>query len=123
MKDAVSALLFDGTLVDVCLSATRDQDAAEALFRSAMTVIGTTPDNVTADKRASGTRSLRWTMRASLKWDSLTFSRLLLVTMPLLPQAALSRAGRPPRPPQLGQPRKLPGAPRSRQASVPAKRP
>jgi SRSO17 transposase len=27
----------------------------------------------------------KWTMRASLKWDSLILSRLLLVTMPLLP--------------------------------------
>src|SRR3954462_6730939 len=33
----------------------------------------------------------KWTMRASLKWDSLILSRLLLVTMPLLPQAAQSR--------------------------------
>jgi transposase-like protein len=49
----------DGNLVDVELSETCDQEAAEALFRSAVTVIGTTPDNVTPDKHASGTRSPR----------------------------------------------------------------
>jgi transposase-like protein len=49
----------DGNLVDVYLSETRDQEAAEALLRSAVTVIGTTPDNVTPDKHASGTRSPR----------------------------------------------------------------
>src|SRR3954468_23203872 len=43
----------DGNLVDVYLSETRDQEAAEALFRSAVTVTGTTPDKVTTDKHAS----------------------------------------------------------------------
>src|SRR3954469_13370492 len=43
----------DGTLVDVYLSETRDQEAAEALFRSAVAVTGTTPDKVTTDKHAS----------------------------------------------------------------------
>src|SRR3954466_3352665 len=41
----------DGNLVD--LSETRDQEAAEALFRSAVTVTETTPDKVTTDKHAS----------------------------------------------------------------------
>ena len=43
----------DGNLVDVYLSETRDQEAAEALFRSAVAVTGTTPDKVTTDKHAS----------------------------------------------------------------------
>ncbi|GEO43196.1 hypothetical protein SAE02_73440 [Skermanella aerolata] len=43
----------DGNLVVVYLSETRDQEAAEALFRSAVTVTGTTPDKVTTDKHAS----------------------------------------------------------------------
>ena len=43
----------DGNLVDVYLSETRDQEAAEALFRSAVAVTGTTPEKVTTDKHAS----------------------------------------------------------------------
>ena len=43
----------DGNLVDVYLSETRDQEAAEALFRSAVAVTGTTPDKVTTDQHAS----------------------------------------------------------------------
>src|SRR3954463_13455866 len=43
----------DGNLVDVYLSETRDQEAAEALFRSAVAVTGITPDKVTTDKHAS----------------------------------------------------------------------
>jgi putative transposase len=43
----------DGNLVDVYLSETRDQEAAEVLFRSAVAVTGTTPDKVTTDKHAS----------------------------------------------------------------------
>ncbi|EWY35939.1 hypothetical protein N825_32075 [Skermanella stibiiresistens SB22] len=40
-------------MVDVHLSATRDQEAAEAFFHSAVAVAGTTPDKVTTDKHAS----------------------------------------------------------------------
>ena len=43
----------DGNLVDVYLSEPRDQEAAEALFRSAVTVTGTTPDKITTDKHAT----------------------------------------------------------------------
>jgi putative transposase len=43
----------DGNLVDVYLSETRDQEAAEALFRSAVAVTGTTPEKVTTDRHAS----------------------------------------------------------------------
>jgi transposase-like protein len=43
----------DGNLIDVYLNETRDQEAAEAFFRSAVTVTGTTPDKVTTDKHAS----------------------------------------------------------------------
>jgi putative transposase len=43
----------DGNLVDVYLSETRDQEAAEVLFRSAVAVTGTTPDKVTTDQHAS----------------------------------------------------------------------
>ena len=43
----------NGNLVDVYLSETRDQQAAEALFRSAVAVTGTTPDKVTTDKYAA----------------------------------------------------------------------
>src|SRR3954453_2133218 len=43
----------DGNLVDAYLSEPRDQEAAEALFRSAVAVTGTTPDKVTTDKHAS----------------------------------------------------------------------
>jgi transposase-like protein len=43
----------DGNLVDLYLSEIRDQEAAKALFRSAVAVTGTTPDKVTTDKHAS----------------------------------------------------------------------
>src|SRR5687767_16026012 len=43
----------DGNLVDIYLSETRDQEAAEALVRSAVAVTGATPDKVTTDKHAS----------------------------------------------------------------------
>ncbi len=47
------AIDHDGNLVDVYLSGRRDQEAAEALFRSAVAVTGTTPDKVTTDRHAS----------------------------------------------------------------------
>jgi putative transposase len=43
----------EGNLVDVYLSESRDQEVAEALFRSAVAVTGTTPDKVTTNKHAS----------------------------------------------------------------------
>jgi transposase-like protein len=59
----------DGNLVDVYLSETRDQEAAEALFRSAVAVTGTTPDKVTTDKHASypSTRSSAMTSNTALQ--------------------------------------------------------
>jgi putative transposase len=60
----------DGNLVDVYLSETRDQEAAEALFRSAVAVTGTTPDKVTTDKhpatRRPSTRSSAMTSNIAL---------------------------------------------------------
>jgi putative transposase len=49
----------DGNLVDVCLSDTRDLAAAEALFRSAWTVTGVTPDRVTTDGHDAYPRAIR----------------------------------------------------------------
>lgn len=46
------AIDSDGNLVDVFLSATRDQAAAEAFFRSAVAVIGIIPKTITTDKHA-----------------------------------------------------------------------
>jgi transposase-like protein len=46
----------DGNLVDVYLSETRDQEAAEALFRSAVAVTGTTPEKVTTDTNSKELR-------------------------------------------------------------------
>jgi len=46
------AIDSDGTLVDVFLNVTRDQAAAEAFFRSAITVPGIVPETVTTDKHA-----------------------------------------------------------------------
>jgi len=40
-------------LVDVFLSATRDQAAAEAFFRSAVEVTGIIPETITSDKHAA----------------------------------------------------------------------
>ncbi|WP_286192306.1 IS6 family transposase [Roseomonas genomospecies 6] len=47
------AIDSDGNLVDVYLSATRDQAAAEAFFRSAIEVTGIIPETITTDKHAS----------------------------------------------------------------------
>ena len=44
------AIDSDGNLVDVFLSATRNQVAAEALFRSAIEVTGIIPETITTDK-------------------------------------------------------------------------
>lgn len=46
------AIDSDGNLVDVYLSETRDQAAAEAFFRSAVGVTGITPATITTDKHA-----------------------------------------------------------------------
>lgn len=46
------AIDSDGNLVDVYLSPTRNQDAAEAFFRSAITVTGIIPETITTDKHA-----------------------------------------------------------------------
>lgn len=47
------AIDSDGNLVDVYLSAYRDQAAAEAFFRSAIEVTGVIPETITTDKHAS----------------------------------------------------------------------
>ncbi|CAO3436237.1 IS6 family transposase [Azospirillum doebereinerae] len=47
------AIDSDGHLVDVYLSASRDQPAAEAFFRSAIEVTGVIPETITTDKHAS----------------------------------------------------------------------
>ena len=47
------AIDWDGNLVDVYLSATRDRAAAEAFFRSARTVPEVVPDRVTTDGHGS----------------------------------------------------------------------
>ncbi|MBP2297139.1 IS6 family transposase [Azospirillum rugosum] len=47
------AIDSDGHLIDVYLSETRSQAAAEAFFRSAVAVTGITPERVTSDKHAS----------------------------------------------------------------------
>ena len=46
------AIDSDGNLVDVFLSATRDQAAAEAFFRSAIEVTGIIPETITTDKHS-----------------------------------------------------------------------
>ena len=46
------AIDTDGNLVDVYLSATRDQAAVEAFFRSAVDVTGVIPETITTDKHA-----------------------------------------------------------------------
>ncbi|MCW2242422.1 transposase [Azospirillum canadense] len=46
------AIDTNGNLVDVFLSATRDQAAAEAFFRSAVAVTGIIPETITSDKHA-----------------------------------------------------------------------
>ena len=60
----------DGNLVDVYLSETRDQEAAEVLFRSAVAVTGTTPDKVrltsTPATRRPSTRSSVMTSNTAL---------------------------------------------------------
>jgi len=47
------AIDSDGNLVDVYLSASRDQAAAEVFFRSAIEVAGVIPKTITTDKHAS----------------------------------------------------------------------
>jgi transposase-like protein len=47
------AIDSDGNLVDVYLSASRNQVAAEAFFRSAIEVTGIVPETITTDKHAS----------------------------------------------------------------------
>lgn len=47
------AIDSNGTLVDVYLSKTRDQAAAEAFFRSAVEATGIIPETITTDKHAS----------------------------------------------------------------------
>ena len=42
----------DGNLVDVYLSATRDQATTEAFFRSAVVVTGIIPETITSDKHS-----------------------------------------------------------------------
>jgi putative transposase len=49
----------DGNLVDVCLSDPRDLAAAEALFRSAWTVAGVTPDRIITDGPDAYPRAIR----------------------------------------------------------------
>ncbi|WP_376967755.1 IS6 family transposase (plasmid) [Azospirillum sp. A26] len=46
------AIDSDGNLIDVYLSATRNQAAAEAFFRSAVEVTGIIPETITTDKHA-----------------------------------------------------------------------
>src|SRR5215211_7024411 len=52
----------DGNLVDTMLSEHRDMAAAQAFFRSAKSVTGVTPDQVTTDGHGSYPRAIRSTL-------------------------------------------------------------
>jgi putative transposase len=52
----------DGNLVDTMLSEHRDMAAAQAFFRSAKSVTGMTPDQVTTDGHGSSPRAIRSTL-------------------------------------------------------------
>src|SRR4051812_19815582 len=55
----------DGSLVDTMLSEHRDMAAAQAFFRSAKSVTGVTPDQVTTDGHGSYPRAIRSTLAAA----------------------------------------------------------
>ena len=60
--DLYRAIDRDGNLVDTMLSEHRDMAAAQAFFRSAKSVTGVTPDQVTTDGHGSYPRAIRSTL-------------------------------------------------------------